>query len=144
MMRLVHLGAAIALVFGVVVSGTRAVAGEEGRSVPVPGGSYTVVSAPALARMLATKDFVLVNVHVPYEGEIAGTDAFVPFDRVEANLGRLPADHNARIVLYCMSGRMSAIAARTLVKLGYRSVSDLEGGMTAWEKSGQTVITRPH
>ncbi len=128
----------------VVVSvgvGARIARGQDARSVSVPGGSYILVSAPALARMLAAKDFALVNVHVPYEGEIAGTDAFVPFDTIEANLDRLPADHDARIVLYCMSGRMSAIAARTLVKLGYRAVFDLEGGMVAWESAGQKVLT---
>jgi rhodanese-related sulfurtransferase len=123
--------------------GTPAAGEDQGRIVTVPGGAYTVISAATLARMLPAKDFFLVNVHVPYEGEIDRTDAFVPYDRIEVNLSSLPADRKARIVLYCMSGRMSEIAAKRLVKLGYRSVSDVEGGMVAWEKSGQKVITRP-
>lgn len=135
--------ASVVLVLATGGVGTPAAGGDEGRAVAVPGGTYTVISAATLARMLPAKDFFLVNVHVPYEGEIDRTDAFVPYDRIEANLGRLPADRDARIVLYCMSGRMSAIAARTMVKLGYRTVSDLEGGMVAWEKSGQKVLTRP-
>ena len=86
--------------------------------------------------MLDTKDFALVNVHIPYEGEIAKTDAFVPYNEIEKNLDELPAGENARIVLYCRSGRMSAIAAETLARLGYTNVSNVEGGMIAWETLG--------
>ena len=114
------------------------------RKVPMDAaGTYTDVSPAGLAAMLASKSFPLVNVHVPYEGEIPGTDRFIPFDRIEAHLAELPADKAARIVLYCQSGRMSAIAARTLVKLGYRDVSNLDGGMIAWRQAGQPLIHRP-
>ena len=34
-------------------------------------------------------------------------------------------------MLYCISGRTSTIAARTLVRLGYTDVWNLEGGMRA-------------
>ncbi len=103
------------------------------------GGSYTDVDAAGLAAMLRRKDFPLVNVHVPYEGEIVPTDLFVPFDRIDRNLDKLPADTHARIVLYCRSGSMSATAARTLVRLGYTDVWNLSGGMIAWERAGYPV-----
>jgi rhodanese-related sulfurtransferase len=38
---------------------------------------------------------------------------------------------------------MSEIAARELVKLGYRNVSHLFGGMIAWEEDSQVVVQRP-
>jgi len=109
--------------------------------VPVGGGrSYTNVSAPSLAVMLKNKDFRLVNVHIPYEGDIAGTDLSIPFDQVPAHLAKLPADKGAKLVLYCMSGRMSDIAARTLVGLGYTNVWNVDGGMIAWRKAGLPLI----
>jgi hypothetical protein len=37
----------------------------------------------------------VVNVHIPYEGEDRGTDAFVPFDQVEQH-AELPADKARR------------------------------------------------
>jgi rhodanese-related sulfurtransferase len=110
------------------------------RVVRVEGGSYTDVSATELARMLKKKNFPLINVHIPYEGDLPGTDLSVAFDRIESNLSRLPAAKNARVVLYCMSGRMSVIAARRLVKLGYTDVWNLDGGMIAWEQSGYPLV----
>ncbi|MDD5468657.1 MAG: rhodanese-like domain-containing protein [Anaerolineales bacterium] len=117
--------------------GTTAPAFEEfGRQTPVPGGAYTDVTVAELQAMLAEKDFTFVNVHIPYEGEIASTDLFIPYDEIEQNLGQLPADKGAKIVLYCRSDRMSRIAAEKLVSLGYSNVWNLEGGMVAWEQAG--------
>ena len=95
-----------------------------------------------LAAMLAQKDFFLVNVHIPYEGEIKDTDVFIAYDTMADNLDKLPQDKNAKIVVYCRSGGMSAIAARELVRLGFTQVSDLAGGMIDWEKSGYKILTK--
>jgi len=89
---------------------------EKGTRVTVVGGAYTNIGPATLQAMLARKDFWFINVHVPYEGEIAQTDAQVPFDQVVERRGAFPADREARIVLYCRSGRMSAAAAETLVR----------------------------
>jgi len=105
-------------------------------------GSYTDVTAAGLARMLAKKNFPLINVHSPYEGEIDGTDLFIPFDQVNTHQGQLPPDKKAPIVLYCRSGHMSAIAAETLVKRGFTNVWNLDGGMVAWEKAGYLLTHR--
>jgi len=113
------------------------------QKVPVEGGgSYTDVSAAGLASMLESNDFPLVNVHVPYEGEIDGTDLFVPFDEIELNLDKLPTDRSAKLVNYCRSGGMSAIAARTLVQLGYTDVWNLDGGMIAWAEAGYQLVDK--
>jgi rhodanese-related sulfurtransferase len=109
-----------------------------GKPVNVVGGSYTNVSVSELQSMLANKDFTLVNVHIPFDGNIAKTDLSIPYDQVAQNLDKLPVK-NARIVLYCRSGRMSAIAAETLVGQGYTNIWNLDGGMSAWEKAGNNI-----
>lgn len=103
---------------------------------------FAAISSRELATALERKDFFLVNVHIPYEGEIKNTDAFIPYDKVADNLGKLPQDKNAKIVLYCRSGRMSEIAAKELAKLGYANISHLAGGMIDWEKNGYEIIKK--
>jgi rhodanese-related sulfurtransferase len=88
------------------------------------------------------KDFIFINVHVPYEGEIEKTDLFIPYDEIRKNLDKLPADKNAKIVLYCRTDRMSNIAAKTLVNLGYTNVWVLEDGMIEWRKAGYQLQFR--
>ncbi|MFH1185994.1 MAG: rhodanese-like domain-containing protein [Chloroflexota bacterium] len=104
--------------------------------VSVPGGSYRDVSASELQMTLKSKDFLLINVHIPFAGNIAGTDLSIPYDQIGLNVSRLPPDKDAKIVLYCRSGRMSAIAAESLVKSGYTNIWNLKGGMGDWERAG--------
>ena len=112
-----------------------------GETVVVKGGSYQNVSPDQLNIMLKNKDFVFVNVHIPFEGNIADTDLSIPYDQISTpvNLLLLPADKNAKIVLYCRSGRMSAIAAEALVEQGYTNIWNLAGGMVDWENVGYEI-----
>ena len=107
-----------------------------GETVTVAGGSYQNASVADLQSMLKNKDFVFVNVHIPFAGNIPNTDLSIPYDEIEQNLSQLPADKNAKIVLYCRSGRMSEIAAEKLVSLGYTNVWNVTGGMVDWEQAG--------
>ncbi|HRJ59249.1 MAG TPA: rhodanese-like domain-containing protein [Anaerolineales bacterium] len=107
-----------------------------GETISVTGGSYQNVTAKELNSMLKSKDFVFINVHIPFAGNITGTDLSIAYDQIEQNLLQLPLDKSAKIVLYCRSGRMSAIAAEELVSLGYTNVWNLDSGMDAWEQSG--------
>lgn len=97
--------------------------------------------SPQEAKVLIEKGEVfLLDVHVPNQGYLSGTDARVPYTEVAARASQLPTDKNTRILVYCMSGRMSAIAAPELVRLGYRNVINLEGGMVAWKDAGYEVL----
>jgi len=110
-----------------------------GESVTVAGGSYKNISPDELKTMLKNKDFVFVNVHIPFAGNIADTDLSIPYDQIEQNFSQLPSDKNAKIVLYCRSGHMSKIAAEELVSLGYTNILNLKGGMVDWEQAGYDI-----
>jgi len=77
---------------------------------------------------------VLMDVRTAEEyagGHIEGAK-LLPYDEIdpETSLAVAPSKESA-VVVYCRSGRRSAIAARTLVSLGYRNVLDL-GGISGW------------
>jgi rhodanese-related sulfurtransferase len=101
---------------------------------------YQDVSPEELHALLAREDVFLVDVHVPHEGYLPGTNARIPYTAVATRVAELPSDRDARIVVYCMTGRMSEIAARELVRLGYRNVLNLAGGMVAWRAAGYPVL----
>lgn len=112
-------------------------------TVSVTRGTYTNISPERLAEMLTSKDFVFVNTHIPYEGEIGSTDAFIAFEEAgPQRLSEYPADKAAKVVLYCRSGRMSTIVAQELVAAGYTSVWNLDGGMNAWKVAGYDLIEK--
>ena len=100
---------------------------------------YVDISVDQLAGMMEGKDLTLVNVHIPYEGEIPETDLFIPFDEIQDHLDQLPA-WDAPIVLYCRSGSMSTTAAKVLVEQGYSNILELDGGFNAWKAQGREIL----
>jgi len=55
---------------------------------------------------------------------------------IERDIETLIPDRAAEIVLYCGGGFRSALAADNLVKMGYRNVCSMDGGIRAWREAG--------
>lgn len=132
------------VVLAVLSIGTILVArlGQPSQSAVAGKATYGIVTPVQLAGMLAQKDFTFVNVHIPYDGEIEKTDAFIPYSEIDKNLAQFPTNKNAKIVLYCRSGNMSSLAAEDLAKRGFSNVSHLDGGMAAWQAAGYSTVDR--
>lgn len=103
------------------------------------GESARLVSPAEFEQAMTEPGRVTINVHIPDEGSIEGTDLAVPFDQVETRRADLP-DTSTPLAVYCRSGNMSADAVRSLMTLGYTDVVELEGGMVAWEGSGRPLL----
>jgi rhodanese-related sulfurtransferase len=108
----------------------------------VDGGAYWNISVAELQAFLARTDVPLVNVHIPYEGDLPGTDLSIPYNEIERHLDRLPSDKDAPVVLYCRSGNMSAQAAEVLARIGYTRIYNLVGGFRAWSAAGLPMERR--
>lgn len=104
---------------------------------------YENVSVDQFVEMMNHKDFILINVHIPYEGEIAETDLLIPFNAIDQNRDKLPNDKDTKVVVYCMTGPMGDIAAGRLIRMGYTRVIHFQGGMKAWKKAGRSLLFRP-
>lgn len=118
---------------------------------PSAGGPASAAGAPAAERLdpgrfaaaVAEPDRTTVNVHVPFAGDVPGTDLSIPYDQLQARAEALPADRSTPLAVYCRTGQMSAVAVATLADLGYTDVVELAGGMVAWEQAGRELLTTP-
>ena len=112
---------------------------EIGQEVSIEGGSYRVISVQELQTMFKQKDFTLVNVQIPRQGDIPQTDLHLAYNLMDISQDELPQGKNAKIVVYCQIGGYSKIAAESLVDLGYTNILMLEGGIAAWEEAGLPI-----
>ena len=103
---------------------------------------YLNVSLDQFVEISENKDTTLINTHIPYEGEIPGTDLLIPFNEIERHQADLPDDKTSPIVVYCKAGPMGDAAARKLVQMGYTHVIHFKAGMNGWEKAGKSLQFR--
>jgi len=100
--------------------------------------AITIITPSELDAMLDDKDFLLVNVHIPYAGEIPGTDAHIRYTDTSALEDGIGPE-GTKVVLYCRTGPMSATAAADLRDRGYCNIYDMPAGMNGWESAGYTL-----
>jgi phage shock protein E len=98
----------------------------------------SLVSPEAFAERIDATGVVTINVHIPDEGSIPGTDLAIAFDDISSSTD-LPEDLDTPLAVYCRSGNMSADAVDDLEDLGYSDIVELDGGFNAWEASGREL-----
>jgi rhodanese-related sulfurtransferase len=102
----------------------------------VPNAVLKSISPIDLADALPSKDFLLINVHVPYDGEIPGTDTHVDYQETEALMTYIGDDLGTKVVVYCKMNPMALTAGNELVDRGYYAVRYVDGGMSGWVDAG--------
>lgn len=100
------------------------------------------ISVKEMQSLLKNGDVQLVDVRTPKEfnsGFIANAEnidyASPSFDQ-DVNV----LDKEKPVILYCHSGRRSAISTQKLLDAGFSKVYNLEGGILAWKKEGLEVV----
>lgn len=127
--------AALAVVLGYFAFGMPGM--DHGASATGSSGDASAVGVDEFAARVDAA--FVVNVHVPFDGEIAGTDEHIPYDEI-ASSPLLPEARDAPILVYCRTGAMSATAGRSLTAAGYTNVAQLDGGMDAWRRAGRALV----
>jgi hydroxyacylglutathione hydrolase len=84
---------------------------------------------------------VMLDVRTPRERQdkrIRGSVS-IPLNHLAERLPDLPADRP--IIVHCAGGYRSSIAASLLQRHGFTAVSEIAGGITAWEAAGLPIET---
>ena len=102
------------------------------------------LSAPFAAELLSSPQPPLaIDVRAPRERDqkyIAGSLG-IPLNHLTENLEKLPKDRP--LLVYCAGGYRSSIAASLLQSRGFRRVSEIAGGIVAWEAANLPVQSAP-
>ena len=113
---------------------------------PAPASSAALISQSELLTRLKNKDaeLVVLDVRTPEEfaaGHVPGARN-VSHDQLPARLAELSPLKDKQIVLYCRSGRRTAIAEAALRDAGFTKLLHLEGDYLAWEAEKQPIEIR--
>jgi rhodanese-related sulfurtransferase/glyoxylase-like metal-dependent hydrolase (beta-lactamase superfamily II) len=90
---------------------------------------------PDVAAKRVLEGAVMLDVRAPnerFDKRIKGSLA-IPLTQLEARAGEVPRDRP--VIVHCAGGYRSSIAASLLARAGVEDVSELAGGIAAWEQA---------
>ena len=94
------------------------------------------------AHALAATGATLVDVREADEwsqGHVPGS-IFIPRGYLELRIEEKVTDKSAEVLLYCGGGSRSALAAKSLLELGYTKVASVAGGFGKWKEAGLPIV----
>ncbi len=94
------------------------------------------------AQEMVRQGALLLDVREPeeYSAGHAPDAKLIPLGQLGARLQELSAYKDRPVVVMCRSGRRSAQAVELLQEAGFSRVSNLKGGINAWEGDGLAVV----
>lgn len=101
----------------------------------------TEITPNETEKLLDSSDVVLIDIREPDEcenGSISGAK-LLPRGVLEFKIQELDGltNPNTKIILFCRSGNRSALAAASLVMMGFKNVMSMIGGYEAWKVQQQ-------
>ena len=111
-----------------------------------PGGTIPAIDVAETAARLASgaeATPILLDVREPDELRAARVEGAVhlPVSSFTARYGELPRDRT--ILVMCATGNRSAAVTSFLLRNGWTDVHNVEGGITAWQRTGLPVKRGP-
>lgn len=109
----------------------------------VQGETYiTITISEAKDLIENTTNLFILDVRTEYEyegGHISGA-YLIPYTEIINRQDELPANKSQPILVYCRSGRRSAIASSDIVSLSYNTTYNMGGGFSAWKSAGYPYV----
>lgn len=107
-----------------------------------PADGVQVLDVAKYEKIMAQPDVQLVDVRTPEEfseGHLENAiNIDVTADDFDAKVASL--DKDKPVMVYCKSGGRSAKASARLKELGFKTITDLEGGITNWKSENKPVV----
>ncbi len=96
------------------------------------------------AQAMTQQGALLLDVREPeeYAAMHAPNAKLIPLSELEARISEIDSYRDKPVVVMCRSGRRSAKAVEELKDAGFTQVSNMKGGITAWEKDGLEVVRK--
>lgn len=94
------------------------------------------------AQSMSKQGALLLDVREPeeYSAIHAPNAKLIPLGEVGSRLKEIEVYKNKPVAVMCRSGRRSAKAVALLQEAGFSQVSNVQGGILAWEQAGLEVI----
>lgn len=83
-------------------------------------------------KMLQDKGYTLVDVREPYEFNDCRIPGSISIPLANLQKEHVRLDKDAKIIIYCRSGRRSLDACKLLEEIGFKNVVNMVGGIMAW------------
>ena len=100
------------------------------------------ISSEKLIKLIEEKaHFILIDVRESDEwtsGHLFGA-LHMPRGVLERDIEKVISEKDTPLILYCSGGYRSALAADTLMKMGYTNVLSLAGGMKTWREQNLPI-----
>ncbi len=107
--------------------------GSEAEPTSNPGVLAKITAEQAKEMMDSSTELVILDVRTQDEyedGHIEGA-ILIPENEISTKAEEILTDKNATLLVYCRSGRRSALASQSLYEQGYTSIYDF-GGILDW------------
>lgn len=102
--------------------------------------AFAALSAQQAVRLMNQGALVIdLRAKESYEAGHIGDARNVPVRELVSQADSLKKWRDKNVITYCDTGADGAGAARTLMKLGFTKVSNLQGGLSAWMKENLPV-----
>jgi rhodanese-related sulfurtransferase len=108
-----------------------------GQAARPTAGVAQLTVADLQHKLAAREPIQIIDVRSPeefqFDGHVAGA-RLIPLPALALRLVEIRRD--VPVALICRSGNRSQVAADMLVRQGYDNVSNVQGGMIAWQRAG--------
>lgn len=103
---------------------------------------YKAINASEAKELIQKIDPYILDVRTPHEynrGHLKGAQ-LLPVQVIQKEYTKLMDYKEKPILIYCASGNRSTVAARILIKQGFKRIYNMRYGIGEWQRNGYEIV----